>query len=133
MLGRIPQQTLKHHPEQLFSYKRTIEEQELRVLKDKCTCLKRDIPRRIARTASLVLLLPPVKASQMPVTDGRKSLRERNEGLEEKMGGLKEDCNGNEGVWGEEREGESKEGVLRLWIMDMDMVERYGFLMLLDD
>lgn len=61
----------------------------------------------------------------MPETDGRKSLRERSGGLEEKMGGLKDDCNGNdEEVWGEEREGESKDGVLRLWIMDM--VERYG-------
>jgi len=69
-------------------------------------------------------------ASQIPETEGRKSLRERFEGLEQKMGGLKDDDDGNEN--GEEREGESKVVVgLRLWIMvmDMDIVEnlRYRF------
>jgi len=78
----------------------------------------------------LLLPLPPVMASQIPETEGRKSLRERFEGLEQKMGGLKDDDDGNEN--GEEREGESKVVVgLRLWIMvmDMDIVEnlRYRF------
>lgn len=69
----------------------------------------------------LLLPLPPVMASQMPETEGRKSLRERFEGLEQKMGGLKDDDDGN----GEERKGESKVVVvgLRLWIIGMDMVE----------
>lgn len=69
----------------------------------------------------LLLPLPPVMASQIPETEGRKSLRERFEGLEQKMGGLKDDDgNGN----GEEMEGESKVVVvvgLRLWIIDMDI------------
>lgn len=70
----------------------------------------------------LLLPLPPVMASQMPETEGRKSLRERFEGLEQKMGGLKDDDDdGN----GEERKGESKVVVvgLRLWIIGMDIVE----------
>jgi len=73
----------------------------------------------------LLLPLPPVMASQMPETEGRKSLRERFEGLEQKIGGLKDDDDGNGNVG--EREGESKVVVvvvgLRLWIIDMDIVE----------
>jgi hypothetical protein len=61
----------------------------------------------------------------MPETEGRKSLRERSEELEQEMSGLKdEDGNdGNEEVWREEEEeegeGESKVAGLRLWIIDM--------------
>lgn len=72
----------------------------------------------------LLLPLPPVMASQMPETEGRKSLRERFEGLEQKMGGLKDDDDDDDGN-GEERKGESKVVVvgLRLWIIGMDIVE----------
>ncbi|GAU29389.1 hypothetical protein TSUD_31960 [Trifolium subterraneum] len=58
-------------------------------------------------------------ASQMPETEGRKSLRERNEELEQEMSGLKDDGgnDGNEEVWREEEE--SKVAGLRLWMMDM--------------
>ncbi|PNX61281.1 hypothetical protein L195_g060592 [Trifolium pratense] len=59
----------------------------------------------------------------MPETEGRKSLRERNEELEQEMSGLKDDDDGgndgNEEVWREEEEGESKVAGLRLWMMDM--------------
>jgi hypothetical protein len=63
----------------------------------------------------------------MPETEGRKSLRERSEELEQEMSGFKDDDDdgndGNEEVWREEeeeeREGESKVAGLRLWMMDM--------------
>lgn len=78
--------------------------------KRKHTCLKRDIPRRIARTATWVLLLPPpVKASQMPETDGRKILRERGEELEQKMGTLKDNWVGNVEALRKEEEEEEEE------------------------
>lgn len=61
----------------------------------------------------------------MPETEGRKSLRVRIEGLEQRIGTLKDDGNGNEEVWSREGEGESKVGGFRLWIIDMeDMVGR---------
>ncbi|KAJ1385580.1 hypothetical protein SESBI_41543 [Sesbania bispinosa] len=107
---RTPQETPKHHP-------LTINH------KHQKTCLKRDIPRRIARTASRELSLPPpVKASQMPETEGRKSLREKIEGLEQKIGALKDNSNGGEEEWCKEGEGETKMVGLRLWIMDMAAV-----------
>lgn len=58
----------------------------------------------------------------MPETEGRKSLRVRDdEGLEQKMGALEDNGSGNEQVWCREGEGETNIAGLRLWIMDLDL------------
>lgn len=55
----------------------------------------------------------------MAETEGRKSLRVRIEGLEQKMGALEGNCNGNDEGWCKQGEGDTKIGGLRLWIVNM--------------
>ena len=99
----------------------------------KSTCLKRSIPRRTESTASRALLEPPVKASQIPDTEGRKSLRVRmgggfryweivdGKGLEKAdLEGLFKEVEEAKPGEGRFREGEVKNEGLVLSVLAMD-------------